>query len=114
MAEKQEVVVPFAGSNEAVAEDVVRYVDDIEALQDQIDEVMAEAREVCAPYRDDIKQTKLDAHEATNVARAAMNDVIATRRTAKKNQQRRARLSSEHRATADEIQEAMPDQAKLF
>ena len=109
-----ENIVPFAGDNKAKPADVARFITDIEAVQKDIDKVMSDAREACAPHRDNIKKIKLDAHEATNVARASMNHVLAARRSALKVAQRASRLSAEHRKAAKAILKASPEQADLF
>ncbi len=107
-------VVPFAGDNKAKPSDVAKFIISIEEVQKEVDKVMSDAREACAPYRDDIKKIKMDAHEATNVARASMNHVIAARRSALRLAQKASRLSAEHRKSAKAILKAAPEQSDLF
>jgi len=110
----KENVVPFAGDNKAKPADVARFITDIEEVQKNIDKVMSDAREACAPHRDDIKEIKREAHEATNVARASMNHVIAARRSTLKLAQKASRLSAEHQKSAKAILKAAPEQSDLF
>lgn len=106
--------VPFAGDNKAKPADVAKFITEIEEVQRGIDRVMSDAREACAQHRDDIKKIKIEAHEATNVARASMNHVIAARRSSLKLAQKANRLSAEHRKAAKAILKAAPEQTDLF
>ena len=106
--------IPFTGKNEAASDEVVPFIHKIEDAQSRIDGIIAEAKEKCAPMRDEIKEIKLDCHEATNVARAAMNHVVSKRRAAVRMVTKEGRMAPDHLKAALEILAAMPEENDQF
>lgn len=101
--------VPFAAaSNDAVSDDVVPFIEKIEETQTRIDKVVADAVEKCIPLRDEIKEIKLDCHEATNVARVAINHVVSKRRNDLRIHVKESAMAADHLKIALEIYAAMP------
>jgi len=106
--------IPFTGKNEAVSDEIVPFIERVEEAQSRIDDIIAEAKEKCAPMRDEIKDIKLDCHEATNVARAAMNHVVSKRRAAARMATKEGRMAPDHLKVALEILAAMPEENDPF
>lgn len=87
-------------------EKTTSFVERIEELQDEIDGLMADAKDECAPKREDIASIKKEAHDA-GLPRKELNAVIAKRRVLRRIEARRAKLSEGQQDNFDQIEVAL-------
>lgn len=82
------------------------FVERIEELQAEIDDIMAKAKDEAAPLREDIGEVKKEAHES-GLPRKELNAAISKRRLLKKAEAIRANLSEEQQDNLDKIEQAL-------
>lgn len=85
---------------------VKRLVADHEDLQAQIDEIMSEAQNKCAPLREEQADVKKEAHEA-GIPRQEFNSVLRERRLLAKADGVRAGLDADKQDNFDRIKHAL-------
>lgn len=85
------------------------YIERVEALQAEIDAIMADARGQCDPLREDIAAVKKEAHENANIPRRALNAKIAERKARRKAEAIRANLSEDQQNDFDQLSHALGD-----
>lgn len=88
---------------------VPEYVDRVENLQDQIDDIMQAAKDKAAPLREDIGNVKKEAHDRTGVSRKVFNAKLQERRLRTKADGVREGLSSEHQDEFDQVSKTLGD-----
>lgn len=82
------------------------YVDRIEETQGEIDAIMQEAKDKCAPLREDIAEVKKEAHDA-GLPRKELNAVVSKRRLLRKADEIRGTLSDEQADNFDQLEQAL-------
>ena len=88
------------------SEQVQAFVERIENLQDEIDEVMAQAKEDCEPHRADIKAVKDEAHDA-GIPKREFNAIIAKRRALRRAEAFRRKLDEEQQNNFDQLEKSL-------
>lgn len=83
------------------------YISRVENLQEQIDDIMAQAREKCAPLREDIDAVKKEAHEHANIPRQVLNTKISERRLRRQADAKRDKLTAEQQEDFDRMSHAL-------
>ena len=101
-------VVPFAGK-EPDYEGCGPIVAEIDKLQDEIDDIMADARDSCSAQRERIKELRTEIHDKTGHALAAIAAGLSGRRQLQKTSRRLAKLSAQHRKQAQDLASNLPD-----
>lgn len=82
------------------------FVEEIEEVQHDIDEIMADAADECAPLYEKIDGIKKRAHDA-GLPRKAFNAVLAERKALAKAASHRAKLAADHQTHFDDIKKAI-------
>lgn len=93
------------------ASKVPSYVERVEDVQSQIDEIMEDAREKCAPLREDIEAIKKEAHEEFSIPRRELNAKISERKLRRKADAVRGRLSPEQQDNFDIMSKSLGELA---
>ena len=99
-------VTPGPGHNTRDWAEAEPFIQRFENLQDQIDGIMAEAREKCAPLREDQKQVKTEAADA-GFRKQPFAGVIRERKHIRKANAIRAKLHEEQQEDYDQIKNAL-------
>jgi nucleotide-binding universal stress UspA family protein len=89
---------------------VQSFMERIGAVQTNIDEIMAAAKEECAPLREDIAAIKREAHDA-GIPRMEFNAVITERRAIARVEAIREKMSEEQADNFDKLKLALGDLA---
>ncbi len=92
-------------------EKVQDFVKRIESCQADIDEIMQDAKNDCAPHREDIDAIKDEAHNA-GLPRRALNAVISKRRAERRAEEIREKLNEEQQSDFDKLLLALGDLAE--
>lgn len=106
MTERSESATSFDVSK------VPSFVERVETVQDEIDDIMEAAREECAPLREDIEEIKKEAHEEFSIPRRELNAKISERRARRKADAIRDRLSPEQQDNFDQMSKALGELAE--
>lgn len=112
MAKRAEHAVKAKGDGSINSDTATGYVERIETLDAEIDEIMAAAREKCQPIKDDRKVIFKEAAD-NGIAKKPLAAVIRKRRLARRAEALRDMLSDEQAETYDSILHALGDLADL-
>ena len=88
------------------------FIERIESVQGEINDIMAEAKARCEPKREDIKAIKKEAAD-TGIQRRPFNAVLAVRKAEAKAESIRANLDEDHQTFFDNLRHALGDLADL-
>lgn len=88
------------------ADKVKGFVSEIEEAQDEIDQIMADAKDDCVKHREAIADIKKAAQDA-GLPRKELNMAIAKRRAMRRIDAMRGKLSAEQRDNFDQIENAL-------
>ena len=107
MAEDLKTAV--AKSNGYDPNKVKAYTQRVENIQGEIDEIMAKAKEECAPLRDDMKGVKKQACDEIGVTPKVFNTMISERRLRAKADRKRDELDTDQQDSYDTLLHALGD-----
>ena len=96
-----------AGHNGYDGAALQRFIDRIEALQADIDQIMDDAKAKCQPLRDDIKEVKDEACDAVGVTKKVLNAVIRQRRLKFRAEHVRDKLDEDQQESYDQVRHAL-------
>lgn len=92
-----------AGRNGYDAKKLTGYCEEIEGQQAKIDAIMQEAKDKCAPMREEITAIKKAANENDGIPRREFNAVLQVRKLDRKSEQVRETLSEEQQDEFDQM-----------
>jgi len=90
------------------SEAVKSFVERIETVQGEIDEIRQAAKDECQPHREDIEAIKKEAHDA-GISRAALNAKLQERRLRRKADSVRGNLTEQVQDNFDQLSKALGD-----